>query len=83
LIVTKQPKDPPQALGRKRWEGLIDMLSTNLEPVKGGQLWKALSRAIVIGLMAAFSVILVRFGIRNDLAAGNHSGALVLKTVSR
>jgi hypothetical protein len=60
---------------------LIDMLSTNLEPVKGGRLWKALSWAIVIGLMAAFGVMLVCFGIRNDLAAGNHSGALVLKTV--
>ena len=60
---------------------LIDMLSTNLEPVKGGQLLKALSWAIVIGLMAAFGVMLVCFGIRNDLAAGNHSGALVLKTV--
>jgi len=60
---------------------LIDMLSTNLEPVKDGQLWKALSWAIIIGLMAAFGVMLVCFGIRNDLAAGNHSGALVLKTV--
>ena len=60
---------------------LIDMLSTNLEPVKGGQLWKALSWAIVIGLVAAFGVMLACFGIRSDLAAGNHSGALALKIV--
>ena len=38
---------------------LIDMLSTNLEPVKGVQLWKTLSWAIVIGLVAAFGVMLV------------------------
>jgi len=59
---------------------LIDMLSTNLEPVKGGKLWKTLSWAIVIGLVAAFGVMVVCFGIRSDLAAGNHSGALALKT---
>jgi hypothetical protein len=60
---------------------LIDMLSTNLEPIKGGQVWKALSWAIVIGLVAAFGVMLAAFGIRSDLAAGNHSGALALKIV--
>jgi hypothetical protein len=60
---------------------LIDMLSTNLEPVKGGQVWKALGWAIVIGLVAAFGVMLACFGIRSDLAAGNHSGVLALKIV--
>jgi hypothetical protein len=60
---------------------LIDMLSTNLEPVKSGQLWKTLGWAIVIGLVAAFGVMLACFGIRSDLVAGNHSGALVLKVV--
>ena len=60
---------------------LIDMLSTNLEPVKGGQLWKTLSWAIVIGLLAAFGVMLACFGIRSDLAAGNQFGALALKIV--
>ena len=60
---------------------LIDMLSTNLEPVKIGQLWKALGWAIVIGLVAAFGVMLVCFGIRSDLIAGNQSGALALKTI--
>lgn len=58
---------------------LIEMLSTNLEPVKGGQLWKTLSWAILIGLVAAFGVMLACFGIRSDLAAGNHSAALALK----
>ena len=58
---------------------LIDMLSTNLEPVKGGKFWKALSWAIVIGLVAAFLVMLACFGVRSDLVAGNHSGALALK----
>ena len=62
-------------------ERLIDMLSTNLEPVKGGQLWKALGWAIVIGGVAAFGVMLATFGIRSDLATGNHSGALALKIV--
>lgn len=60
---------------------LINMLSTNLEPVKGGQLWKALSGAVVIGLVAAFLVMLACFGIRSNLVAGNHSGALALKIV--
>jgi hypothetical protein len=60
---------------------LIDMLSTNLEPVKSGQLWKTLGWAIVIGLVAAFGVMLACFGIRSDLVAGNHSGALALKIV--
>jgi len=60
---------------------LIDMLSTNLEPVKGGQLGKTLGWAIVIGLVAAFGVMLACFGIRSDLIAGNHSGALALKIV--
>ena len=60
---------------------LIDMLSTNLEPVKGGQLWKALSGSVVIGLAAAFLVMLACFGIRSDLVAGNHSGALALKII--
>jgi hypothetical protein len=60
---------------------LIDMLSTNLEPVKGGQLGKTLAWAIVIGLVAAFGVMLACFGIRSDLVAGNHSGALALKIV--
>ena len=60
---------------------LIDMLSTNLEPVKGGQLGKTLGWAIVIGLVAAFGVMLACFGIRSDLIAGNYSGALALKIV--
>jgi hypothetical protein len=51
------------------------------EEVKGGQVWKALSWAIVIGLVAAFGVMLATFGIRTDLAAGNHSDALALKIV--
>jgi hypothetical protein len=60
---------------------LIDMLTTNLEPVKGGQLWKTLGWAIVIGLVVAFGVMLACFGIRSDLVAGNHSVALALKIV--
>jgi hypothetical protein len=60
---------------------LIEMLSTNLEPVKGGQLGKTLASAIVIGLVAAFGVMLACFGIRSDLATGNYSGALALKIV--
>jgi hypothetical protein len=60
---------------------LIDMLSTNLEPVKGGQLWKTLGAALVVGGIATFGVMLAAFGIRSDLIAGDHSGALALKLV--
>ena len=36
---------------------LIDMLSTNVEPVKHGQLGKTLAWALVIGVAASFCVI--------------------------
>jgi hypothetical protein len=60
---------------------LIEMLSTNLEPVKRGQLWKKLTVALVIAGVAAFGVMLASFGIRSDLAAGNHLGPLAFKVV--
>ena len=36
-----------------RTERLIEVLSTNLEPVKRGQLWRALVWALVVGVVAA------------------------------
>jgi hypothetical protein len=58
---------------------LIDMLSTNLEPVKSGQLKKTLALTLVAGGLAAFCVMLSTVGLRTD--GWFHSGFLVLKLV--
>jgi hypothetical protein len=58
---------------------LIDMLSTNLEPVKGGQLWKTLVWALVVGLVAAFVVMLATVGVRSDFYSETHRIFIALK----
>jgi hypothetical protein len=58
---------------------LIDMLSTNLEPVKHGQVWKTLAGALVIGVVAAFCAMLATVGLRNNLADGSYFSFLALK----
>jgi hypothetical protein len=58
---------------------LIDMLSTNVEPVKSGQVWKPLIWALAIGGAASFCVMLATVGLRTDAAGGIHVGFLALK----
>jgi hypothetical protein len=58
---------------------LIDMLSTNVEPVKHGQLGKTLAWALVIGGAASFCVMLATVGLRSEAAGGIHIGFLALK----
>jgi hypothetical protein len=58
---------------------LIDMLSTNLEPVKGGQLWRTLVWALVVGLVAAFVAMLATVGVRSDFYSETHRIFMALK----
>ena len=58
---------------------LIDMLSTNVEPVKNGQIWKPLVWALAIGGAASFCVMLATVGLRTQAAGGIHVGFLALK----
>ncbi len=58
---------------------LIDMLSTNVEPVKQGRLRKTLVWALVVGGAAAFCVMLATVGLRTGLTDGFLPGYLTLK----
>jgi len=59
---------------------LIDMLSTNLEPIKnGGQVGKAFAIALVIGGAASFCLMLATVGMRTAASDGFHPAFLVLK----
>jgi hypothetical protein len=60
---------------------LIDMLSTNVEPVKSGQVWKPLVWALAIGGAASFCVMLATVGLRTEAARGFHIGFLALKVL--
>jgi len=60
---------------------LIDMLSTNVEPVKGGQVWKPLIWALAIGGVASFCVMLATVGLRTEAAGVSHLGFLALKVL--
>ena len=51
---------------------LIDVLSANLEPVKRGQLGKALALAMVVGGVAAFGLMLMTVGPRSDFNSTAH-----------
>jgi len=62
-----------------RTDRLIDVLSTNLEPVKRGRLWKALLWALVVGSVAAFVVMLATVGVRSDFAGATHQIFMALK----
>ena len=57
---------------------LIGMLSTNLEPVKSGQLKRTLALTLVAGGVAAFCVMLSTVGLRAD-GGGLHPEFLALK----
>jgi hypothetical protein len=58
---------------------LIDMLSTNVEPVKSEWGGKALTWAIVLGGAASFCLMLMTGGLRTDMPGGSHAGSLALK----
>lgn len=58
---------------------LITMLSTNLEPVKTGQVTKPLAWALVVGGAATFGVMSTTVGVRIELGAAFHLGFLALK----
>jgi hypothetical protein len=60
---------------------LIDMLSTNVEPVKTGQVWKPLIWALAIGGVASFCVMLATVGLRTEAAGVSHLGFLALKVL--
>jgi Negative regulator of sigma F len=55
------------------------MLSTNLEPVRRGQIRQGIAAALVIGGVASFCVMLATVGLRSEAAGGFHIGFLALK----
>ena len=57
---------------------LIDMLGTNVEPVKGGQLRDTLLIALAVGVVAAFCLMLALFGAPANALGVEHSGLTVL-----
>jgi hypothetical protein len=60
---------------------LIDMLSTNVEPVQQGKLRKTLVWALVVGGAAAFCLMLATVGLRTGVTDGFLPGYLTLKLV--
>src|SRR5260370_30650008 len=60
-------------------EQLIDMLSTNLEPVTREKADRTLALAILIGAAAAFGVMLLTVGLRPSAGGALDLGFLVLK----
>lgn len=58
---------------------LIDLLSTNVEPVKSGHLKKTLVLALLIGGVAAFCVMLTAVGLRSQVSDKLDPGYLVVK----
>jgi hypothetical protein len=58
---------------------LIDLLSTNVEPVKGGHLKKTLAFALLIGGVAAYCVMLTTVGLRSQASDKLDPSYLVLK----
>ncbi len=59
-------------------EHLINILSTNLEPVKRGQIAKTLALALIVGGAAAFCVMLGTVGLRSGLTFSLHFLAMKL-----
>jgi hypothetical protein len=57
---------------------LINMLGTNLEPVKGGQLRNALMIALGVGAVAALCLMLAIFGLSGAAPIGEYPGLKVL-----
>jgi hypothetical protein len=58
---------------------LIDLLSTNIEPVKNGHHKKTLAFALLIGGVAAFCVMLTTVGLRSQTSDKLDPSYLVLK----
>lgn len=58
---------------------LIDVLSTNLEPVQPGAIARAMTWALVSGAAAAFCVMLATVAPRSDLFSDDGRGFLALK----
>jgi hypothetical protein len=57
---------------------LINMLGTNVEPVKDGELRNALTIALAIGAVAALCLMLAIFGVPADALGGEYLGLKVL-----
>jgi hypothetical protein len=57
---------------------LINLLGTNLEPVKGGQLRNTLMIALGVGAASASCLMLAIFGLPADALGGDYSGPKVL-----
>lgn len=62
-------------------ERLIDLLSTNLEPIKGKEIGRTLAWAIAIGAIAAFGVMLATVGLRTKAGTGFDVPFLLLKVL--
>jgi hypothetical protein len=57
---------------------LIDMLGTNVEPVKGGQLRNTLFIALTVGAVAALCLMLAIFGAPDEAFRGDYFGLTML-----
>lgn len=57
----------------------IDLLSTNVEPVKISIVWKTLALALLLGAIGAFCLMLATVGQRPDLTAPGHVVPVTLK----
>ena len=57
---------------------LIDMLGTNLEPVKGGKLRNTLMIALAVGALSASCLMLAILGLPADAVGGDYSGLKIL-----
>ena len=62
-------------------ERLIDILSTNVESVKRGQVGRTLAAALAVGGVAAFCLMLATVGLRPDVAGGAHLGFMAVKLI--
>ena len=58
---------------------LINLLSTDLEPVKSGRVKRNLALTLVVGGLSAFFLMLATVGPRADWGAWFHSGFMILK----
>lgn len=57
---------------------LVDILGTNLEPVKGGQLRNTMIIAVAVGVVAAFCLMLATLGVPANALGGEHLGFKVI-----
>jgi negative regulator of sigma F NrsF-like protein len=62
-------------------DDLISMLSTNVDPVDGGQVVRTVSIAILVGTAAALGAMLFALGVRTDLSKVSTLTYLPLKLV--